>query len=111
MWDILFTAGEIALGVLLGYGIAKVISRYLEKAIEWFDQAWNGIRRLKRAVGILIMKGNRLYKRFVALLNNEEIEEYEDLDDGGVEINRKELKPEILKALDEDGYIPVKNYE
>lgn len=111
MWDILFTAGTVLLGGLLGYGIAELISRYLDKAIEWFNQAWNGIRRVKRAVGILIMKGNRLYKRFVALLNDDEIEEYEDISDDGVEIDRGTLKPEILKALDEDGYIPVKCYE
>ena len=57
------------------------------------------------------MKGKRLYKRFVALLNDDEIEEYEDTSDEGVEIDRGELNPEILKALDEDGYIPVKYYE
>ena len=56
------------------------------------------------------MKGKRLYKRFVALLNDEEIEEYEDTSDEGVEIDRDELNPDILKALDEDGYIPVKYY-
>ena len=111
MWDILFTAGAALLGGLLGDGIAELISRYLDKAIEWFNQAWNGIRRFKRAVGILIMKGKRLYKRFVALLNDDEIEEYEDTSDEGVEIDRGELNPEILKALDEDGYIPVKYYE
>lgn len=111
MWDILFTAGAVLLGGLLGYGIAELISRYLDKAIEWFNQAWNGIQRVKRAVGILIMKGKRLYKRFVALLNDEEIEEYEDTSDEGVEIDRDELNPDILKALDEDGYIPVKYYE
>lgn len=111
MWDILFTAGVALLGGLLGYGIAELISRYLDKAIEWFNQAWNGIQRVKRAVGILIMKGKRLYKRFVALLNDEEIEEYEDTSDEGVEIDRDELNPDILKALDEDGYIPVKYYE
>lgn len=111
MWDILFTAGTALLGGLLGYGIAELISRYLDKAIEWFNQAWNGIQRIKRAVGILIMKGKRLYKRFVALLNDEEIEEYEDTSDEGVEIDRDELNPDIRKALDEDGYIPVKYYE
>lgn len=111
MWDILFTAGAALLAGLLGYGIAELISRYLDKAIEWFNQAWNGIQRVKRAVGILIMKGKRLYKRFVALLNDEEIEEYEDTSDEGVEIDRDELNPDILKALDEDGYIPVKYYE
>lgn len=111
MWDILFTTGAALLGGLLGYGIAELISRYLDKAIEWFNQAWNGIQRVKRAVGILIMKGKRLYKRFVALLNDEEIEEYEDTSDEGVEIDRDELNPDILKALDEDGYIPVKYYE
>ena len=57
------------------------------------------------------MKGKRLYKRFVALLNDEEIEEYEDTSDEGVEIDRDELNPDILKALNEDGYIPVKYYE
>lgn len=111
MWDILVTAGAALLGSLLGYGIAELISRYLDKAIEWFNQAWNGIQRVKRAVGILIMKGKRLYKRFVALLNDEEIEEYEDTSDEGVEIDRDELNSDILKALDEDGYIPVKYYE
>lgn len=111
MWDILITAGAALLGGHLGYGIAELISRYLDKAIEWFNQAWNGIQRVKRAVGILIMKGKRLYKRFVALLNDEEIEEYEDTSDEGVEIDRDELNPDILKALDEDGYIPVKYYE
>lgn len=111
MWDIFITVGAALLGGLLGYGIAELISRYLDKAIEWFNQAWNGIQRVKRAVGILIMKGKRLYKRFVALLNDDEIEEYEDTSDEGVQIDRGELNPEILKALDEDGYIPVKCYE
>lgn len=111
MWDIIFTAGAAIIGGLIGYGIAELISKYLDRAIEWFNQAWNGIRRIKRAVGILIIKGHRLYKRFVTLLNDGEVEEYEDTSDEGVEVSEKDVKPEIWAALQEDGYVPIKYYE
>lgn len=111
MWDILFNVGAAVLGALIGYGIGSLISNYIDRAIDWFNDVWSGLRRVKRAVGILIMKGKRLYKHLIALLNNDEIEAYEDTSDEGVEIDRGTIDSKILKALDEDGYIPVKVFE
>lgn len=111
MWDLLFTAGAVIIGGLIGYGIAELLSKYLDKAIEWFNEAWRGIQRIQRAVGLLVLKGKKLYKRFVVLLNNGDTEEYVDTSDEGIEVKPEDIKPEIWKELQEDGYIPVKYYE
>lgn len=115
MIDILINVGAALLGGLIGgaagYFIGKALVKYWEKAKNWFDQVWNGITRVTRAVGILIRQGNRLFKRFVTLLKDGEIEEYYDMSDEGVEIKWEELTDEAKKALQEDEYIPVACYE
>lgn len=115
MIDILFDVGATLLGGLIGgvagYFIGKALIKYWEKAKNWFDQVWNSIQRVIRAVGLLIRQGNRLFKRFVTLLKDEEVEEYYDETDEGVEINWDELTDEAKKALQEDEYIVVSCYE
>lgn len=115
MIDILFNLGEILIGGLIGgvagYFIGKALVKYWEKAKTWFDQVWKGIQRVRRAVGILIREGNRLFKRFVTLLFNGETEEYYDQSDEGVEIEWDKLTDEAKKALQEDEYIVVASYE
>lgn len=115
MIDILFDVGATLLGGLIGgvagYFIGKALVKYWEKAKNWFEQVWNSLTRVSRAVGILVRQGNKLFKRFVALLTNGEIEEYYDESDEGVEIDWDELTDEAKKALQEDEYIPVACYE
>lgn len=110
MIDLLYYLGAAAVGALIGAGVASLLSKYLDKAKEWFNKAWHGISRVSRAVGILVRRGNRLFKRFVAQLFNDEVEEYYDENDDGVEIKRDELSPEALQALDEDDYLLVETY-
>lgn len=111
MWDLLYYAGAAIVGGVAGYFIGKAISKYLEKALNWFEEVKKTLSRLVRAAGILIRNGNRLYKRFVAQLTNGEIEEYYDQSDEGVEIEWDDLTEEAKKALQEDEYIVVANYE
>lgn len=111
MWDLLYYAGAAIVGGVAGYFIGKAISKYLEKALNWFEEVKKTLSRLVRAAGILIRNGNRLYKRFVAQLSNGEIEEYYDQSDDGVEIEWDDLTEEAKKALQEDEYIVVANYE
>lgn len=115
MIDILFDVGATLLGGLIGgvagYFIGKALVKYWEKAKNWFEQVWNSLTRVSRAVGILVRQGNKLFKRFVALLTNGEIEEYYDESDEGIEIDWDELTDEAKKVLQEDEYIPVACYE
>lgn len=115
MIDILIDLGAAVIGGLIGgaagYFIGKALVKYWEKAKNWFDQVWNSIQRVRRAVGILLREGNRLFKRFVTLLFNGETEEYYDQSDEGVEIKWEELTDEAKKALQEDEYIAVASYE
>lgn len=110
MIDLLCYAGAALLGAAAGYFIGKALVKYWEKAKEWFDNAWRGISRISRAVGILVRQGNKLFKRFVTQLFNGEVEEYVDNSDEGVEIEWDGLTDEAKRALLEDEYIPVKNY-
>ena len=107
MLDLLY----YALGGVALYFIGKALEKYWESAKNWFNQVWNGIKRARRAVGILIRQGNRLFKRFVILLTNDETEEYYDESDKGVEIEWDNLTDEAKKALQEDDYLPVACYE
>lgn len=111
MWDLLYYAGAAIVGGVAGYFIGKAISKYLEKALNWFEEVKKTLSRLVRAAGILVRNGSRLYKRFVAQLTNGEIEEYYDQADEGVEIEWDDLTEEAKKALQEDEYIVVANYE
>lgn len=111
MLDLLYYLGAAVLGGVAGYFIGQALVKYWEKAKEWFDQAWRGIARITRAVGILIRKGNRLFKRFVTQLFNGEVEEYYDREDEGIEIKWDDLTDEAKKALEEDEYIAVSSYE
>ena len=43
MWDILYYAGAALLGGLIGWAIGSAISKYLDKAKEWFAQVWREI--------------------------------------------------------------------
>lgn len=115
MIDLLFDIGATLLGGIIGgvagYFIGKALVKYWEKAKNWFDQVWKSVTRVSRAIGILIRQGNKLFKRFVTLLTNGEVEEYYDESDEGVEINWDELTDEAKKALQDDEYIPVACYE
>ena len=111
MLDILYGIGAAIAGGVAGYFIGQALVKYWERAKNWFEHVWRGLKRVYRGVGLLVKEGGRLYKRFVALLFNDEIETYVETDDPGVEIDRDELSREALKALDEDGFIPVSCYE
>lgn len=111
MIDILYYLGGALLGGLAGYFIGKAIAKYVENAINWFVRVKNQVSRFVKAAGILIRRGNRVFKRFVVLLLNGEIEEYYDEYDEGVEIDADELSDEAYKALYEDDCIVVETYE
>lgn len=112
MLDLLFQIGASVIGgALLGAGIGYLLSKYLDRAKEWFNNAWRHISRISRAVGILVRRGNRLFKVFVTQLFNGEIESYEEEGDEGVEIDWDELSDEAKEALSEDEYIPISRYE
>ena len=111
MIDLLYYAGAALLGGLAGLAIGSLIAKYWEQAKEWFGNVWRSLRRVSRGVGLLVRKGQRLFKRFLALLLNGEVEEYYDESDTGVEISRDDLTTEALKALDEDGYLVAEVYE
>ncbi len=112
MWDILYYAGAALLGGLIGWAIGSAISKYLDKAKEWFAQVWREIPRVVKAVGVLVrINANRLKKHLIALLSNDEVEEYVENGDEGVEVDPDEIPADALKALNEDGYIPVAVYE
>lgn len=110
MIDLLYYLCAAAAGALIGAGVATLLSKYLDKAKDWFNKVWQGLSRVYRAIGILVRRGNRLFKRFIAQLFNDEVKEYYDENDDGVEINRNELSAEALKALDEDEYLLVETY-
>lgn len=109
--DILIGLGAAALGALLGIGVGSLLAKYWDKAKEWFGQVWRSLRRVSRGVGILVRSGKKLFKRFVAQLTDGEVEEYYDENDEGVEIEWDNLTEEAKKALEEDEYIVVENYE
>lgn len=111
MIDLLYYVTAAIIGGVAGYFIGKEIAKYYEKAKSWFTQVWNGINRVKRAIGLLIRQGNRLFKRLVALQTDGEVEEYYDKSDDGVEYKLSDLSDEARKALEEDDYIPVACYE
>lgn len=111
MIDLLYYLGAAALGGLIGYGVGSLLAKYWDKAKEWFGQVWRSLRRVSRGVGILIRNGEKLFKRFVAQLANGEVEEYYDENDDGVEIEWDNLTDEAKKALEDDEYIVVENYE
>lgn len=112
MLDLIFQIGASLLGgALLGAGIGYLLSQYLDRAKEWFDRAWRQISRISRAVGILVRRGNRLFKVFVTQFFNGEVESYEEEGDKGVEIDWDDLSDEAKEALSEDEFIPVSRYE
>lgn len=112
MWNLIFTIGAAAIGGLLGYAISSAISKYLDKAKEWFNYAWKQISRITRAVGILVRREYRLFKVFVVETYSGEVELYEQQDDEGVEFKQSELSDEVREALFcEDGYIAIETYE
>ncbi len=112
MLDLFFNIGAALVGAALGYAIGSAIANYLDKAKNWFQQAWNSISKISRAVGILVRRGNRLFKQFVVETFGGEVDVYEPTDDSGVEVKEEELSDEARNALfGEDGYIPVAYYE
>lgn len=115
MLDILLQIGAGLLGAAIGgaagYFIGKALVNYFDNAKTWFDQAWHSIQRISLAVGILIRRGNRLFKQFVVKTFSDEIESYEDTTDEGVEIEWDALTEEAKKALTEDEFLPVQRYE
>lgn len=110
MLDILYYIGAAAVGAVAGYFIGKALIKYWEKAKSWFDEMWRGIKRVYRAVGILVRKWGRLFKRFIVELFDGEVEEYYDPDDQGVEIEWDELTDDAKKALQEDEFLVVETY-
>ena len=77
-----------------------------------FAQVLREIPRVVKAVGVLVrISVNRLKKHLIALLSNDEVEEYVENGDDGVEVDPSEIPADALKALNEDGYIPVAVYE
>lgn len=47
----------------------------------------------------------------LVLQTDGEVKYYEQPDDEGVEVDDSELNDNVLKALNEDGYVPVAVYE
>ena len=91
MIDLLYYAGAALLGGIAGYFIGKAIAEYVEAAQSWFERVWKGLSRVFRAVGILIRKGKRLFKRLIAFLSDDDVEEYYDTEDEGIEVDEDEL--------------------
>lgn len=110
MIDLLYYAGAAILGGVAGFFIGKAIAKYVDKAVEWFNQVWHELSRVSRAVGILFRQGNKLVKRFLAIYKNGDYQEYGDPSDEGVEIEWGDLSEEAKKALQDDGFIVVKSY-
>ena len=111
MLDLIFQGALLLGSIILGAGIGYALAKYLEKAKEWFQKLWLEISRISRAVGILMRRGNRLFKVFVTQAFNGEIEAYEDPEDEGEEIEWDELSDEAKKALLDDDFIPVEVFE
>lgn len=111
MIDLIYYLGTAVLGGLIGYGVGALIAKYWDKAKEWFGQVWRSLKRVSRGVGVLIRNGNKLFKRLVVQLFGGEVEEYYDEEDEGVEIDWSDLTDEAKKALEEDEYIVVDNFE
>lgn len=111
MFDILYYLGSAIVGGIIGYAVGSLLAKYLEAAKEWFSQVWRNLKRVSRAIGILIRQKSRLFKRLVVQLFNGEIEEYYDETDEGVEIDWDDLTDEAKKALEEDEFILVSSFE
>ena len=115
MLDILVQFGAGIFGAAIGgaacYFIGKALADYFDKAKSWFDQAWQSTQRISLALGILVRRGNRLFKQFVVKTFGGEVESYGDTTDDGVEIEWDALTAEAKKALIEDELIPVQRYE
>lgn len=90
--------------------VVSLLSKYWQKALEQFKKAWRTFERARRAAGVLIRRGKRLFKLYVTQLLNGELESYEDEEDEGVEIKYDELTPEAKRALSEDDFIVIEKY-
>lgn len=95
------------LGGIIGYFFASAIIKYCKKALDWFQSAYNNIPRCKKAIGILVREGNRVFKRLWVELTNGEEAIYEEEGDVGVEMEAGELPDEIENALNEQGIVAV----
>ena len=109
-WFLLF--GKAVIAAIVCYGVYSLLTQYWEEAKLAFNKAWSSIRRLFRAVGVLVRRGKKLFKLFVVQTLSGEIETYEDEEDNGVEIdiNDPNLTLEVRKALLEDDYLVVQQY-
>ena len=94
------------LGGLIGW-LASAIIKYCKKALDWFKSAFESIPRCRKAIGVLVREGGRVFKRlWVQFINGEE-SIYEEEGDVGVEMEAGELPDDIEKALNEQGIVAV----
>lgn len=112
MIELIYLFGKAVIAAIVCYGVYSILSKYWEDAKLAFNKAWNSIRRLFRAAGVLVRRGNKLFKLFVVQTIKGEIETYEDEEDNGVEIdiNDPNLTQEVREALLEDDFLVVEQY-
>lgn len=107
MEDVIVYGLSAIFGGILGWLFASAIEKYFNKAKSWFESVWDSISRQVRAIGILVRKGNRLFKKFWVEFTTGQEEIYEPSDDNGVEVDRKDLTDEVNQALDRQGYVAI----
>lgn len=95
------------LGGLIGWLFASAIIKYCKKALDWFKSAFESIPRCRKAIGVLVREGRRVFKRLWVQFTNGEESIYEEEGDVGVEMEAGELPDDIEKALNEQGIVAV----
>jgi len=102
--DLVLLGGSFLFGLFIG----RVIAIYIERAIDWFKEFWNNHTRFRKnckAIGVLLVHGYKVIKRYFVQGPAGEEEEFEDEYDEGEEISNLNLTPEVEMSMKERGYL------